>query len=234
MFDPRTHIARANPSVSLDWDSIRTVLLDMDGTLLDLHYDNYFWRTFVPERYAEKHGLPVEEATRLLIDRFRREEGTLNWTDIDYWSAELGLDIPMLKEQVHHLIEVQPYVVPFLKFVRSRGILTVIVTDAHGKTLDIKMRKTEIGDYFDHIVSAHDLGARKYQAEFWKALREKFHYDGDSTLLVDDKEDVLASAQAYGIRHLIHVGKPSSREPHAPSERFRSIAYFNELFPHEG
>ncbi len=231
MFDPKTHTAHSNPTIRIDWGFIRTVLLDMDGTLLDLHYDNYFWRTFVPERYAEKHGMPLDEATRFLIDRFRREEGSLNWTDIDYWSNDLGLDIPMLKEQVHHLIEVHPYVIPFLHFVRDRGILTVIVTDAHGKTLDIKMRKTEIGEHFDHIVSAHDLGYRKHQREFWGALKARFHFDNESTLLADDKEDVLASAEAFGIRHLIHIGKPSSQEPHNPSERFRSIAYFNELFP---
>ena len=41
----------------LPWPEIHTVLLDMDGTLLDLRFDNHFWRELVPERYAERHGL---------------------------------------------------------------------------------------------------------------------------------------------------------------------------------
>ncbi|MEC8348362.1 MAG: haloacid dehalogenase, partial [Pseudomonadota bacterium] len=29
--------------MALDWQNIDTVLLDVDGTLLDLHYDNFVW-----------------------------------------------------------------------------------------------------------------------------------------------------------------------------------------------
>ena len=38
----------------IDWNAINTVLLDMDGTILDLHFDNYFWKEYVPQKYAEK------------------------------------------------------------------------------------------------------------------------------------------------------------------------------------
>ena len=41
----------------IDWDSIDTVLLDMDGTLLDLHFDNYFWTEHLPDIYSRKHQL---------------------------------------------------------------------------------------------------------------------------------------------------------------------------------
>lgn len=37
------------------WQEVDTVLLDMDGTLLDLAFDNYFWQTLVPETW----GLPA-------------------------------------------------------------------------------------------------------------------------------------------------------------------------------
>ena len=32
----------------IDWTRIDTILLDMDGTLLDLGFDNFFWREHVP------------------------------------------------------------------------------------------------------------------------------------------------------------------------------------------
>ena len=51
----------------LDWNNISTVLLDMDGTLLDLHFDNYFWQHHVPVRYAEKHKLELDDARNFLF-----------------------------------------------------------------------------------------------------------------------------------------------------------------------
>ena len=135
-----------------DWNLIDTALLDMDGTLLDKHFDDYFWEEFVPEQYAAKHNLPVDTAREKLLNRYRLEEGELNWTDLDFWSKELGLDIPTLKEQVDHLIQIHPYVIPFLSFLKESEKRVYLVTNAHSKTLNLKMNKTKIGHYFDQVL----------------------------------------------------------------------------------
>jgi putative hydrolase of the HAD superfamily len=44
-------------AAAIDWSRIDTVLLDMDGTLLDLRFDNWFWQELIPSRYAAAHGL---------------------------------------------------------------------------------------------------------------------------------------------------------------------------------
>ncbi|MGH8370476.1 MAG: haloacid dehalogenase, partial [Gammaproteobacteria bacterium] len=98
-----------------DWSEIRTVLLDMDGTLLDLHFDNHFWLEHVPLRYAERHGLDPEQALAELMPRFREMEGTLQWYCLDHWSRELDLDIVALKREVAYLIKVLPEVETFLQ-----------------------------------------------------------------------------------------------------------------------
>ena len=61
----------------IDWTKISTVLLDMDGTLLDLHFDNYFWQEYVPDRYAEKHGISLARAKEELSPRFEQTYGKL-------------------------------------------------------------------------------------------------------------------------------------------------------------
>src|SRR3989344_2884586 len=78
------------------WNQLDTLLLDLDGTLLDLHYDNHFWLDHVPRRYAETHGLSPEAAREEVLGRYQRAEGTLNWYCVDYWSRELRLDIGQL------------------------------------------------------------------------------------------------------------------------------------------
>src|SRR5512143_97553 len=141
----------------IDWNDIDTVLLDMDGTLLDRHFDDHFWLEHVPKRYAADRSIPLDQAKKLLYRLFHSQENTLNWTDLDYWSDQLGLDIPRLKLEVDHLIAVHPFVVEFLLFLKRCAKEIFLVTNAHSKTLNLKMRKTRLGPYFTGIVSAHDL-----------------------------------------------------------------------------
>ncbi len=212
-----------------DWSAIDTVLLDMDGTLLDKHFDDYFWESYVPEIYAGKHGLDLDTARKKLLASYKKIEGTLEWTDLDYWSRELGLDIPALKMKVDHLIQIHPYVVDFLEYCREIGKKIHLVTNAHGKTLAIKMRKTAIGGYFDRIVCAEEVGMAKEEPLFWRQLENMLGFDRQRTLLADDNENVLDSARQYGMGVLLFVARPSSRAPVHYSTVFPSILYFKEL-----
>ena len=218
----------------LNWNDIDTVLLDMDGTLLDRHFDDHFWLDHVPKRYAARYGMPLAAAREKLHGMFRSQENSLNWTDLDYWSNQLGMDIPLLKREVDHLITVHPYVIQFLLFLKQHGKAIHLVTNAHSKTLNLKMEKTRLVPYFAGIVSAHDLGLPKEDYGFWAKLREKVPFDPERTLLGEDSETNLATAAAYGIRYLIYVSRFSSSVTPRPSERFSSIQYFSQLIPAAG
>lgn len=218
----------------IDWNDIDTVLLDMDGTLLDRRFDDHFWLEHVPKVYAEKRDMPLDEAKTFCSQLFRSQEKTLNWTDLDYWSERLGLDIPLLKQEVDHLIAVHPFVVDFLLFLRHCNKEAWLVTNAHSKTLELKMRRTRLGPYFTGIISAHEIGLPKEETAFWGELAEKVPYDPSRTMLGEDSETNLATAAEYGIRHLIYVSRYSSVVPPVPSARFDSIHYFRELIPAEG
>ncbi len=52
--------------LDIAWQNIDTVLLDMDGTLLDLAFDNFFWQKLVPETFGAKQGLTPDEAQNVL------------------------------------------------------------------------------------------------------------------------------------------------------------------------
>jgi len=214
-----------------NWNNVDTVLLDMDGTLLDRHFDDHFWLEHVPQRYAAKFGVPLEASKEKLYAMFRSQENTLNWTDLDYWSEQLGLDIPLLKHEVDHLIAVHPDVIEFLEFLGREGKGVHLVTNAHGKTLSLKMNKTRLGSYFDTIVSAHDLGLPKEEVAFWGALQQVIPYNPARTMLGEDSETNLHTASQYGIRHLIYISAPNSQLAPLPSEHFRSVNTFKELLP---
>lgn len=215
----------------INWNDIDTVLLDMDGTLLDRHFDDHFWLEHVPKRYSAKYSIPLEAAKEKLYAMFRSQENTLNWTDLDYWSEQLGLDIPMLKLEIDHLIAVHPDVIEFLEFLRREGKGVHLVTNAHGKTLSLKMKKTRLGSYFDTIVSAHDIGMPKEEAAFWGNLQEKVPFDPARTMLGEDSETNLGTAAVYGIQYLIFVSSSSSSLPPKASTRYTSVQTFAELIP---
>jgi putative hydrolase of the HAD superfamily len=213
------------------WSRIDLVMLDMDGTLLDRYFDDYFWEHFVPEVYARNQQLTSAEARQQLLKKYQAREGTLAWTDLDFWSDQLGLDIPALKIQVDHLIAVHPYVVLFLEYCRKQGKRIWLVTNAHSKTLEIKMAKTALREHFDRLICAEEVGVAKEDTSFWARLQRLHDYKPERTLLVDDTEKVLLSAAKGGINNLVLVARPSSKAAVRHSQQFVSITYFKELLP---
>jgi putative hydrolase of the HAD superfamily len=215
----------------ISWNRVDTVLLDMDGTLLDLHFDNHFWLEHVPRRYAEARDLPLHAAKDELRERYRRVEGTLDWYCVDYWSEQLGLDIPLLKQEVEHLIAIHPDVPDFLSAVRGSGRRLILVTNAHGKAIALKFRRTRLDEHFDDVVCSHDLGLPKERLDFWKRLHDRLPFSRESTLLVDDSLPVLRAARGYGIAHLLAVRKPDSRQPETDSGEFAAVRRFSDVMP---
>ncbi|NOY15876.1 MAG: GMP/IMP nucleotidase [Gammaproteobacteria bacterium] len=213
------------------WTEIDTVLLDMDGTLLDLHFDTHFWLEHVPIRYAEANSLSLEQAREQLMIRYRQAEGKLEWYCIDYWSDQLKLNIETLKQEVDHLISVRPDVISFLESLENTGKRRVLVTNAHGKSVSLKMSKTPIGNHLDEIIIAHDIGLPKEHEAFWDRLQQKLPFSPAHTLLIDDSVNVLQSAEKYGIKYLRAVLQPNSKINPDPDERYLHIDRFADIAP---
>lgn len=217
--------------ICLDWQAIDTVLLDMDGTLLDLHFDNQFWQTLLPARYAEQHGLSLADAQAYLSQRFRATEGTLQWYCLDHWRDELGMNIVQLKHELVHLIAILPHAVAFLDALRRAGKQVVLVTNAHRDSLTLKMERTRLAHHFDHIISSHDYGAPKEEQAFWHELSARLPLQKARALLIDDSLSVLRSARHFGIAHQLAVRKPDSQLPARVIEEFPAIDNLLEVLP---
>jgi putative hydrolase of the HAD superfamily len=216
----------------LPLDDIKFILLDMDGTLLDKYFDDFFWEHLVPEKYAEKHNMTFGRAKEELMKKYKVHEGTLNWTDLDFWSKELDVDIPAMKEQIKHLIEVHPHVEDFLKMVRSHKKKVFLVTNAHYKSIDLKFKKTRIGKYFDSVLSSFDVGYPKESLMFWEKAEKRLAFDREKTLFIDDTEEILKTAKQYGIKYILYKARSNSKVKPVKSNEFLHIMDFNELLCH--
>ena len=183
----------------ITWSSIDTVLLDMDGTLLDLHYDNHFWLEHLPQRYAEAHGISRAMAEMEIQPLFKNNAGTLNWYCLDFWSKELRLPVRELKLETAHLIALRPHADTFLAAVRQAGKRVIMITNAHRDSLSLKLERVALAPYFERLISSHDYGFPKESQNFWSALRDDIGFDPARSLFIDDTLPILRSAQAFGV-----------------------------------
>jgi putative hydrolase of the HAD superfamily len=211
-FDPKAAFERCE-----------TLMLDMDGTVLDLAYDNFMWLTQVPRCWAEINDMSFDEARAYLLSRFGKIQGELHWYCLDHWSELLGLDVMQLHRENHERIDYLPGAQEFLEVVSQRDITVLLVTNSHPDTLQLKDEVTGLSKFFDGVHSAHSYGFAKEQQQFWDALRAVQPFDPATTMFVDDTHRVLRSAARYGVDKLVAVTRPDTSVPNRENDEFVGV-----------
>lgn len=214
----------------VNWDLIDTVMLDMDGTLLDLHFDNFFWLDHLPLRYAQIHNLDLPTANAKLNADIRQYEGTLQWYCLEFWSQMLDINIRQLKEEVKHKIQIRPHVGEFLQRLRANGKKVLLVTNAHPQSLSLKIQVTQIDQWLDVIVSSHEFREPKESQKFWRELQAREKFDPERTLFIDDTVRILDSAKLFGIKYLLGIHQPDSQQERR-MDQYPAIHHFDEIMP---
>ncbi|ATC96255.1 GMP/IMP nucleotidase [Pseudoalteromonas tunicata] len=215
----------------LNWQQIDTVLLDMDGTLLDLHFDNHFWLEFIPAKIAQQHNISFEDAKTILIDKYHKVAGQIEWYCLDYWQKELNLPIAQLKREVQHLIAIREDVPDFLNALRKAGKKLILLTNAHPDSLSLKIERTQLDGYLDVLISTHEFGVSKEHQALWQQLQARLNFDKNRTLFVDDSLTILKAAHAFGIGHLLAIANPDSKLQPIHTDEFLAITDYRTLLP---
>jgi len=212
---------------------VDTVLLDMDGTLLDLHYDNHFWMEYIPSQYAHKTHISLAQAQHHLSAQSAKVAGSLEWYCYDYWSATLGLDIHQLQHQTKHKIQLRSDTLWFLEYLKKLNKRVIMLTNANRSGIALKMQQCQITDYFEAIVSSHDYQVAKEQSDFWERAAEQHSIDFKKSLFIDDSEKILQVAQQVGVAYLRGIKTPDSKKPVQEMQYFQGIKLFSELLIQE-
>lgn len=214
---------------SLPWNEIETVLLDMDGTLLDLHFDNYFWEEFLPKHYAVQQNISEQDAHEKIKIMYAEKHGQLEWYSIDYWQDTLEVDMMTLKQQEAHRIEYRPYCLEFLDFLQQQNIEAVLVTNAHPKSLQLKMSICPLHASLSQLFSSHQFHVAKEHPDFWYRFEKSFAFNKQNSLFIDDNNAVLKNAQRYGIKHLRSIKWPDNQRNTPNISDFPLIESFKNI-----
>lgn len=217
--------------MTLNWSNIHTVLLDMDGTLLDLHYDNHFWLEHLPTLYAKHNGISLDEAKQLMHQEYKKVHGTLNWYCLDYWTDKLQLNIRQAKREIQHLISMRDDTLPFLDALKLSGREVILLTNAHPDSLSLKVEHTQLDEHIDQLVSTHQFGASKESQLLWQRLHDYLDFEPGYTLMVDDNLPILDAALEFGIGQVLAIANPDSKKPHNAIDRLPATADYNDLIP---
>ena len=214
----------------IDWQTVDDVLLDMDGTLLDLHYDATFWLKNVHSIVASFTG----ESENEIRDRFQKElkkhEGTLAWYCTDRWAEFFGIDLIEAKKQLAHLIRYRPHAKQFLEALRPLPLRTIIVTNAHPDVIQLKLDVIPLGTLVDGIVSSHQYGVAKEHPNFWTALFDEYPINPNRAVFMDDSSRVLDAADRAGVREIVEIRHPNLSEPPRTTWK-QGINDFDTLLP---
>jgi len=213
------------------WTEIDTVMFDMDGTLLDLRFDNYFFLELIPETYAKINSISEEESHLIIKKLYQEVQGTLKWYSIDYWTEKLKIDIPSLKRSVANKISIRPNAKLFLSKLQKLEKQLLLVTNAHPETLRIKAEHTGIFYCFEQLISSHTIGLAKENPGFWKRLRTVEPYDRNRTILIDDSLPVLRQAKIEHLKYLWGIKTPDSQREDQISCEFPLIDDFKQCLP---
>lgn len=216
----------------IDWTRVDLVMLDMDGTVLDLAFDNYLWRKAVPERYAQRRGITAQQATAELAPRFEAVMHTLPWYDTDYWTSLTGVNVAALHVELKDRIGMLDGSQIFLDAMREQGRPMWLTTNAHPDSWRPKLDTTRTRHYYDRIISSYDIGAPKEDQAFWKTMQREHSFDPSRCLFADDSQPVLDAAREFGIGQVVAMHAPDTS---APNKQFTggypSVARLNELLP---
>lgn len=216
-------------TIPINWQDIQTVFLDMDGTLLDLHFDNHFWLEHVPKRYAEKNSITLEQARETLMANYKAHKGSLQWYCLDHWKEALEMDILSLKHEVADRIGLRDNVIEFLEYLHAMKKRVVLLTNAHNSTVKLKFEYINLEKYFDRIITSHDLGLPKEQTGFWDALEKIEDLDKKHSLFIDDNLDVLDEAQAAGVQYLLAIHQPDSQQEPMDTGKYQSVECYTQI-----
>ena len=190
--------------------TIRAVLFDMDGVLIDArdwHYEalNDALRLFGHEISAVEHdavydGLPTRKKLEIL-SRTRGFPTRLHAFVNELKQARtLELTQERCRPQFQHQYA--------LSRLRQEGVKLGVCSNSVRRTVEVMMDKSHLAGYLDVVLSNEDVEAPKPDPEIYRVAMERLAVTPAECLIVEDNDHGLEAARASGA-HVLAVASPA-------------------------
>ena len=208
------------------------IMFDMDGTLLDLAFDDFIWNEHLPLRYAHHHQCSLEQSQNILFGYYQQYKHTLAWYSSRAWTEKVGMDMLAMQYEHRDKIALRSGCVELLESLNAIGYRCWLVTNADEAGLAMKMQHTGIAPYFEHLISSETLGFAKEDPQFWQELQQRYPFNPEQVVFIDDTHRVLDAAHNYGITQLFTIWQPSSQQSKRTQVDYPALDDLQDLLAH--
>jgi HAD superfamily hydrolase (TIGR01509 family) len=135
----------------------------------------------------------------------------------DFWKKYLYLarankeDLAFAKEFWRKNQKENENMLPLLKRLKGKYRLAALTTIPR-EWLAFKRKKFHLDEYFEFIISSGEYGMKKPEVGIYKIVVDKLNLPPNETVFIDNKEQLLPSAQEIGMQTIFFRGQKDLEE----------------------
>ncbi len=183
--------------------SLEIISFDVDGTLVDLEYNDLIWFKEIPELVAKKKKISFEKSLKYVHKEYNKlGEHNLNWYDINYWVTYFGLEVSPedILKKYESQVKIFPEVISLLEELKKKFIL-IVITAMPREFLTPKIKKIE--KYFKFSFSALSDFKELKNSEIYSKISKALNVHPEQILHIGDHWDFdYLAAQKAGMNAL--------------------------------
>ena len=192
-------------------ENIKAVFFDLDGTLIDTEK---YYRVCWPKAF-EHFGYHIEEEQYLSLRSLGKPyvlERMQSWFGKDVECDEIKLYARTLVNELtdRNGVDIKKGVVDCLNFLKSKGVKTAVVTATVPERTEKYLKKTDLRQYFDKVISATTVERGKPAPDVYEYAAREVNLKPNECIAVEDSPNGVMSAVSAGC-HTIMV--PDQSEP---------------------